>query len=213
MNCEICNREFKNTSGLNQHIKACKKLLLLKDTVIDLYVNKNYSYHEIRKELSIQSKEIKLLLGDKKRDFISARELGLKKYPDCKKHTKESKQKLREARLKFMKDNPDKTAWRLTNLSYPEKIFLDRITELDWIDKYNIEREKSVFPYYIDFAFKDKMIAFEIDGSQHLLPERIESDIKKDNLLKSLGWKVIRVNEGEIKNNLNNIIIKLKDLL
>jgi arylsulfatase len=51
--------------------------------------------------------------------------------------------------------------------------------------KYSIVREYSVFPYFIDFAFVNEKVAVEIDGSQHLLPERKDRDDKKDELLKT----------------------------
>ena len=82
-----------------------------------------------------------------------------------------------------MKNNPDKTAWRLSNVSYPEKLFIEYVESNGLDKKYSIVREYSVFPYFIDFAFVNQMVAIEIDGSQHLLPERKERDDKKDKLL------------------------------
>ena len=75
-----------------------------------------------------------------------------------------------------MKNNPEKTAWRLSNVSYPEKLFIEYIESNGLDKKYSIIREYSVFPYFIDFAFVNQMVAIEIDGSQHLLPERKEKD-------------------------------------
>jgi very-short-patch-repair endonuclease len=39
----------------------------------------------------------------------------------------------------------------------------------------------------VDFAFTDQRIAIEIDGSQHLLPERKAKDDEKDALLIEQG--------------------------
>jgi hypothetical protein len=60
---------------------------------------------------------------------------------------------MREKRLSFMKEHPEKTAWRQSNMSYPEKCFQDIIKENNLDKKYLIYREYSVFPYFIDFAF------------------------------------------------------------
>jgi hypothetical protein len=57
------------------------------------------------------------------------------------------------------------------------------------------------------------MVAVEIDGSQHLLPERKESDNKKDELLNELGWVVIRVSEKEIKTNINDVFDQILTIL
>ena len=73
------------------------------------------------------------------------------------------------------------------------------LTERGYADKFLIQREYSFFPYFIDFAFVDLKIAIEIDGSQHLLPERKERDEKKDLLLQENGWRVIRIAESVVK--------------
>jgi very-short-patch-repair endonuclease len=203
--CKICNRYIDNLGNLNQHIKKCEKLHIIKDEIIDLYVNKNNSVRDLRKKFKLQSDDIKIILGDKTRSLSEANKLSRKKYPEKFKHTEESKKIMREKRLEFMKNNPHKTAWRLSNISYPEKLCIDHIEKNGLDKKYAIVREYSVFPYFIDFAFVNQMVAIEIDGSQHLLPERKERDDKKDKLLNELGWLVIRVSEKEIKTNINNV--------
>ena len=76
--------------------------------------------------------------------------------------------------------------------SYPERFFME-VIENEFTDK-NYIREYPFSIYSIDFAWPDKKLAIEIDGDQH---ERFSSykerDIKKDNLLKSNGWKVLRI--------------------
>ena len=104
-----------------------------------------------------------------------------------------------------MKENPEQTAWRTKNLSYPEKLFLEKVYDLCLDKKYSIVREYSVFPFFIDFAFVNEKVAVEIDGSQHLLPERKERDDKKDELLKEDGWFILRVSENEVKTNINSV--------
>jgi very-short-patch-repair endonuclease len=211
--CKICNRKLSNLGNLNQHIKKCEKLSQIKDEVIRLYVDDSFSVMDLRKKFKIQSDDIKIILGDKVRSSSDANKLGHKKYPEKFKHTEESKKIMREKRLEFMKNNPEKTAWRLSNISYPEKLFIEYV-ELNCLDKkYSITREYSVFPYFIDFAFVNQMVAIEIDGSQHLLPERKESDNKKDTLLNNLGWFVVRVSENEIKTNINGVFNKIISIL
>lgn len=211
MNCKFCNKEINNSGALVIHEKKCINIQNIKNEVINLYVNKNYSHRELRQKFKIQSYDLKNILKDKTRTISEATKLEHNKNPRI--LSKEHKDKLRIARLKFMKEHPEQTAWRLSNLSYPEMLFLNKLIELDWINKYDIQREKSVFPYFIDFAFKKNKIAFEIDGSQHLLPDRAASDKKKDKLLISLNWNVIRVSEKDIKKDLNNVIKKLQQIL
>ena len=178
-----------------------------------MYVNESYSVKDLRKKFKVQSDDIKDILGDKVRSLSDANKLAHKKYPENFKHTDESKKIMREKRLEFMKNNPEKTAWRLSNVSYPEKLCIDYIENNGLDKKHSIVREYSVFPYFIDFAFVNEMVAVEIDGSQHLLPERKESDNKKDELLNELGWVVIRVSEKEIKTNINDVFDQILTIL
>jgi very-short-patch-repair endonuclease len=168
---------------------------------------------DLRKKFKVQSDDIKIILGDNVRSSSDANKLAHKKYPEKFKHTEESKKIMREKRLEFMKNNPEKTAWRLSNVSYPEKLCVEYIEKNGLDKKYSIVREYSVFPYFVDFAFLNEMVAVEIDGSQHLLPERKESDDKKDKLLNDLGWLVVRISEKEIKTNIENVFNEIISIL
>lgn len=96
--------------------------------------------------------------------------------------------------------------------SYAEKYFIS-VFENENIIGY--ERELKVNRYFIDFAFVDRMIAVEIDGKQHKELHRKESDQKKDEVLISLGWKVIRIEwyNPTTENNKNILYQQIKNLL
>jgi len=104
----------------------------------------------------------------------------------------ENREKNRQAQLKLVKAGTH-IGWKTRTVkpSYPEQYFIDLF------EKENISgwiRDKKEGAYFIDFAFSEKMIALEIDGKQHWLDlDRIDSDIKKDKLLKERGWKVFRI--------------------
>lgn len=66
-------------------------------------------------------------------------------------------------------------------------MFKKYLEEREYDKRYLIIQEYSMFPYFIDFAFVDIKLAIEIDGSQHLLPERMEKDKLKDQLLMDNG--------------------------
>ena len=161
------------------------------------------SIRELQKKYNIKCRDwlqYNLLKGIM-RNASDALRFAHKKYPEVFKHDEAYKKKMREIRLKYMKEHPEKTAWRKRNEpSYPEKCFIKFLEENEYDKKYLIEREYPVFPYYIDFAFVGFRVAVEIDGSQHVLDEeRIERDKDKDNVLVSDGWKVLRFTENLVK--------------
>ena len=213
MECKYCGKEIKNMGALSKHEKSCVKVKTHSDEIISLYESGGYNIANLGIQFSIGKNQIINILGDKKRSQSEANKLAHKLYPDSFKHSDETKQKLSVARLKFMKEHPEQTAWRKSNISYPEQLFINKIIELGWDKTHSIEREKSFFPYFVDFSFINEMVCVEIDGSQHLLTERIESDKKKDDLLNKLGWSVIRVTAEEVKNNINDVFNKISKLL
>lgn len=170
------------------------------------YEYNHLSIKDIMLKYGIKSKcYITKLLNGIIRNYSEANKIAHQKYPEKYLHNEKTKNKIREARLKFMKEHPEQTAWRLKNKSYLEEMFEVFLQERGYADKYLIQREYSVFPYFIDFAFVDLKIAIEIDGSQHLLEDRRERDKKKDILLQEQGWKVIRIAENVIKTNWDKI--------
>lgn len=183
-----------------------------KVNIVKDYVENLLTIRECMTKYGIRSKTyIAKLLEGKTRNTSEANKLAHKKHPERYKHTEESKAKLREKRLAFMKAHPEQTAWRQKNMSYPEEMFLKFLNERGYADKFLIQREYSIFPYFIDFAFVDLKIAIEIDGSQHLLQERKAKDELKDALLIENGWRVIRIAESSVKEDWDSIKRVLDD--
>jgi len=207
--CKNCGEECIDVLT---HERYCDKVYHLKDDVLKMYEN-GISIKKISDALKISRMRVMKFLKGKTRNISDSTKLAHKLYPEKFKHTEETKKLLSKKRLEWMKNNPEKTAWRLSNMSYPEKLMFNKFLELEYDKKYLIVREKSVFPYFIDFAFENEKIALEIDGSQHLLPERLKNDILKDELLIKNNWTVIRVSDYEVKNNIDNIIKILEDKL
>ena len=213
MNCSICDKVLDNIHNKKIHEISCIKIYEIKDEIVRLYVDELYSIANLSELFKIGKVKIIQIIGDKKRNRLEGRMASKIRYPEPYKHTEDCKKIMSEKRLKWIKENPEKTAWRQSNMSYPEKVFLEKIKELKWSEKYLIVLEKSIYPYFIDFAFENEKVALEIDGSQHLLPERVDSDLKKDNLLKDNGWRIIRITAKEIISNLDNIIPEIEKFL
>lgn len=93
----------------------------------------------------------------------------------------ETKKKISESRIKYLKNNPDKVPYKLNHYSkgtsYPEKYF-DEILKTKNLE---YKKELPISIYSLDFAFVEKGIDLEIDGEQHYLdPVIIESNRKRD---------------------------------
>ena len=64
---------------------------------------------------------------------------------------------------------------------------------------------------WVDFVFPRHHLIVELDGSQHLRPDRIQLDLIRDNNLRLRGWKVLRISHKEYQNGV--YVDKLKDIL
>lgn len=95
--------------------------------------------------------------------------------------------------------------WASRNMpSYPETFFMKVLDN----NKIPYEFEKPVGKYFIDFAINDKQIALEIDGKQHLLPDRVIKDKEKDKYLTEQGWLMHRIPWTNISCDKGKVYIK-----
>jgi very-short-patch-repair endonuclease len=56
----------------------------------------------------------------------------------------------------------------------------------------------------VDFICRKIKLIIEVDGSSH--QHKVEEDEKRDARLVELGYKVLRVREGEVLNDLKNVV-------
>lgn len=206
--CKICNKKYKNNLSFSKHLKLEHNLS---------YLEYNIKYEGfIRPICPICGKPTKLKSGlsfrktcDSKKCKRKWRSTTIKNIfienPNLRKN-------LKNKRLEYMKNNPEKTAWRLCekNCSYPEKIFWDFLKK----ENFDFVREFPVFPYFIDFALLQYKIAIEIDGSQHWKnKERIKSDKKKNKKLIEDGWRIFRIKYDFVIKDIDFCIKRLKKFI
>lgn len=99
--------------------------------------------------------------------------------------------------------------------SLAQKLLFDSIGfpwKLEFVVKTKL-KPKDGYPhhYKIDIANENKMIAIEVDGLTHNSDKQREKDLKKTNLLESLGWKVFRFKNEEILNDLSMVLKEIHE--
>lgn len=101
-------------------------------------------------------------------------------------------------------DSPRETRTRLCILAagLPEPVLQYEI----WIDG-RLAAE-------IDLAYPELKIAIEYEGEHHLNdPKQWAKDIRRQELLESLGWIVIRVTKADLRQNGRSLIRRIEDAL
>ena len=71
---------------------------------------------------------------------------------------------------------------------------------------YDFDRQRPIDNYIVDFYCKELMMAIEIDGDSHQDPEIAAKDIKRQQKLESLGVMVLRIDDLDVKEDMDKVI-------
>ncbi|TRX70568.1 endonuclease domain-containing protein [Carboxylicivirga sp. M1479] len=69
---------------------------------------------------------------------------------------------------------------------------------------YQFNRQFAIDNYIVDFVCRKLRLIIEVDGYSHQF--KTGKDKLRDNNLKQLGYQVLRIDEYDIKKDLNNVI-------
>lgn len=200
-NCKYCGKECKNKNSLIQHEIRCKEN---PNRLVSPFVK----YNKLNKENgTIWNKGLTKETDDRvkkqsqtlKQRYINGDFIAPFKG---KKHTMESREKTSKSLKKFLKENPNMVPYlrnHSSKISYPEQYFLELFKK----ENINLKYHLQIGLYQLDFYDEEYKKYIEIDGSQHYLPKSIIKDKQRDEYLKSLGWKGMRINWSEYQ-KMNN---------
>lgn len=87
-------------------------------------------------------------------------------------------------------------------ISYAEQFFMEVLfnNNINYIHEKPVRKLDGINNYFLDFYIEanDLKIDLEIDGKQHNYQDRSESDLIRDEYLKSLGYTIYRISWNEI---------------
>jgi very-short-patch-repair endonuclease len=81
------------------------------------------------------------------------------------------------------------------------------------LNNVKFRRQHPIGSYIVDFVSFEKRVIIEIDGGQHNESPEKEKDLKRTIWLESKGYRVIRFWDDEVLENLEGVLIKIKELL
>ena len=70
-------------------------------------------------------------------------------------------------------------------------------------------RQELIGPYIADFFCYEAKLVVEVDGSQHFLPEEKAYDANRTAYFRSLGIRVLRVDNGQINRDLSGVCMRI----
>lgn len=110
-----------------------------------------------------------------------------------------NKPALKQAR-RLNRNNPTPWEYKLWNCLKMKKL-----------GGYKFRRQVSIENYIVDFCCLELKLIIELDGSGHLHPKQIQKDNKRIEVLNKMGFNVIRFNNNEIDENLNEVLGMIAD--
>ena len=111
---------------------------------------------------------------------------------------------------KIIQYNPalKQLARNLRNNSTLSEVLLWEQVKGKRIRGYDFHRQKPLLNYIVDFYCNELMLAIEIDGSSH--DNKEEEDKIRQNKLESIGIRFLRIDDIEVKRNIDNVIREIE---
>lgn len=76
---------------------------------------------------------------------------------------------------------------------------------------FGFKRQRPIDRFIVDFCCQELNLIIEIDGSSHY--HKPEYDYYRQNRLEELGFTVLRFSEGDVLNNVGDIILQLQHVV
>ncbi len=93
------------------------------------------------------------------------------------------------------------------------EVFLWKNLKGKQLGGYKFRKQHIIDQFIADFVCLEKQLIIEVDGGYHTLPEVVISDEERTNLLKELGFKVLRFSNEEVINNIDEVLRQIAAFL
>lgn len=78
---------------------------------------------------------------------------------------------------------------------------------------FKFRRQHPIGPYVADFACIEAKLVVEVDGATHWTAEHLEHDAKRTDYMLRAGWRVMRVTNLDIFDNLHGVWLAIEQRL
>jgi very-short-patch-repair endonuclease len=78
---------------------------------------------------------------------------------------------------------------------------------------YHFRRQHPIEGFIVDFACLAHRLIVEVDGAQHQLAEHAKADATRDDRLRWHGYNVRRFGNGDIRDNLEGVLLEILAIL
>ena len=73
------------------------------------------------------------------------------------------------------------------------------------LNGFQFYRQRIIVNYIVDFFCPKAKLIIEVDGGQHYFGKTHDDDLKRDDYLKTLGFKVLRYSDRDVLTNIEGV--------
>ena len=84
------------------------------------------------------------------------------------------------------------------NMTDGERKLWSELREFRRLYGIHARKQAPIGRYVVDFVIQSHKLVIEVDGEHHFLPEGMRRDDIRDAWLRSVGYRLIRINTGEL---------------
>jgi very-short-patch-repair endonuclease len=81
------------------------------------------------------------------------------------------------------------------------------------LNGFKFRRQHPIGPYIADFACVAAKLVVEVDGATHWTPEELAHDRRRTQFLEQAGWRVLRVTNLDVFENLDGVWLSIEHKL
>jgi very-short-patch-repair endonuclease len=81
------------------------------------------------------------------------------------------------------------------------------------LNNFQFYRQRIIGDYIVDFYCPRSKLIIEVDGGQHYQDEGDRRDKVRDDYMKNLGMRILRVSDREVLQNLNGVVERVYEVL
>jgi len=81
------------------------------------------------------------------------------------------------------------------------------------VKNFQFYRQRIIGNYIVDFYCPKSKLIIEVDGGQHYQEEGDRRDKVRDDYMKNLGMRILRVSDREVLQNLNEVVERIYEIL
>jgi very-short-patch-repair endonuclease len=117
------------------------------------------------------------------------------------------------AKIKIYDQKLIKYARELRKNSTPQERRLWSFLKASRFYEFKFRRQYPIENYIVDFCCVKAKFVIELDGGQHSNPEDAAYDKARDDFLKKSGYRVLRIWNNDVDNNLEGVGEKIYEML